>query len=181
MLQAHSANPLAEVEVALRRAAERQGAGVHKGIHVAELLQDHDAHPSADAITFTLHHPRLYSMLLASDVRFATLLPIHVAAYVDAEGTKLEAVSLSELVRTLGRAELETLAAEADLETARILEGASARVAATHAGGPHKMHWALGATEDQMNMRGTIGQRIDNRGTRVEELAGTGQMDSPGG
>ena len=39
----------------------------------------------------------------------------------------------------------------------------------------------LGATEDQMNMRGTVPQRIDNRGSKVEELAGTGEQDSPGG
>lgn len=40
---------------------------------------------------------------------------------------------------------------------------------------------ALGATEDQMNMRGTVPQRIDRRGSKIEEIAGTGQQDSPGG
>jgi hypothetical protein len=39
----------------------------------------------------------------------------------------------------------------------------------------------IGATEDQMDMRGTIGQRIDNKGTKVEDEAGTGQIDSSGG
>ena len=40
---------------------------------------------------------------------------------------------------------------------------------------------SIGATEDQVDMRGTIGQRIDNRGTRVEDEAGTGEIDSSGG
>jgi hypothetical protein len=40
---------------------------------------------------------------------------------------------------------------------------------------------AIGATEDQMDARATIPQRIDSHGTKVEDLAGTGQQDSPGG
>ena len=39
----------------------------------------------------------------------------------------------------------------------------------------------IGATEDQMDVRGTIPQRIDNKGTKVEDEAGTGQIDSSGG
>ena len=39
----------------------------------------------------------------------------------------------------------------------------------------------IGATEDQMDSRDTIPQRIDRKGTKVEDLAGTGQHDSPGG
>ena len=39
----------------------------------------------------------------------------------------------------------------------------------------------IGATENQMNTQGTIGQRIDKIGTKVEDEAGTGQIDSSGG
>jgi hypothetical protein len=39
----------------------------------------------------------------------------------------------------------------------------------------------IGATEDQMDTRDTIPQRIDRVGTKVEDLAGTGQHDSSGG
>jgi len=39
----------------------------------------------------------------------------------------------------------------------------------------------IGATEDQIDMRGTIAQRIDNKGTKLEDEAGTGQIDSSGG
>jgi len=39
----------------------------------------------------------------------------------------------------------------------------------------------IGATEDQIDKRGTIGQRIDKIGTKVEDEAGTGQIDSSGG
>jgi hypothetical protein len=39
----------------------------------------------------------------------------------------------------------------------------------------------IGATEEQIDMRGTIGQRIDQVGTKVEDEAGTGQIDSSGG
>ena len=39
----------------------------------------------------------------------------------------------------------------------------------------------IGATEDQMNAHATVPQRIDSHGTKVEDLAGTGEQDSPGG
>ncbi len=40
---------------------------------------------------------------------------------------------------------------------------------------------SLGATEDEINMSGTVPQRIDKRGSKVEDLAGTGAHDAPGG
>jgi hypothetical protein len=39
----------------------------------------------------------------------------------------------------------------------------------------------IGATEDQMSMVGTVPQRIDRLGTKVEDLAGSGGHDSKGG
>ena len=45
---------------------------------------------------------------------------------------------------------------------------------------PQKLS-GIGATEDQIDMRGTIPQRIDRVGTKVEDEAGTGEHDSSGG
>jgi len=39
----------------------------------------------------------------------------------------------------------------------------------------------VGATEDQVNMRQTVPQHVDLKGTKVEDLAGTGEHDSQGG
>ena len=39
----------------------------------------------------------------------------------------------------------------------------------------------IGATEDQVDMKDTVPQRIDNKGTKVEDQAGTGEQDAPGG
>jgi len=39
----------------------------------------------------------------------------------------------------------------------------------------------IGATEDEVDMKDTIPQRIDRRGSKVEDLAGTGDHDSSGG
>jgi len=36
-------------------------------------------------------------------------------------------------------------------------------------------------TEDLVNMRATIAQRIDGHGSKVEEMAGTGVLDTQGG
>lgn len=39
----------------------------------------------------------------------------------------------------------------------------------------------IGATEQQVDMKDTVPQRIDKKGTKVEDIAGTGEGDSPGG
>jgi hypothetical protein len=39
----------------------------------------------------------------------------------------------------------------------------------------------IGATEEQMDAHATVPQRIDRIGTKVEDLAGTGEQDAPGG
>jgi len=49
---------------------------------------------------------------------------------------------------------------------------------------PHKPHPDAGVhtpTEDMVNMRAALPQRIDSHGTKVEELAGTGAHDAQGG
>ena len=40
---------------------------------------------------------------------------------------------------------------------------------------------SLGATEDLMDIRGALAQRIDRIGSKIEDLAGTGEIDSSGG
>jgi hypothetical protein len=40
---------------------------------------------------------------------------------------------------------------------------------------------SVGATEDQVNMAGTVGQHTDNKGGSVQDAAGTGEHDSLGG
>ena len=54
-------------------------------------------------------------------------------------------------------------------------------LAATHAAGHGAQGSNLGATDDQVNMSNTVGQRIDRKGTKLEDLAGTGEHDSQGG
>jgi hypothetical protein len=38
-----------------------------------------------------------------------------------------------------------------------------------------------GATEDQVDMKDTVPQRIDRCGSKAEDIAGTGEHDSAGG
>ncbi len=51
-------------------------------------------------------------------------------------------------------------------------------------GGPPSVFRAtsgFGATEEQVDMKGTVAQRIDSRGTKVEDLGGVGGHDAKGG
>jgi len=52
------------------------------------------------------------------------------------------------------------------------------RASASHAGPTDA---SVGATESKTDMVDTVPQRLDRRGTKVEDLAGTGQHDAPGG
>lgn len=58
---------------------------------------------------------------------------------------------------------------------------APVRLAETHLKSQIRNLSGIGATEDQIDMRGTIGQRIDNIGSKIEDEAGTGEIDSSGG
>ena len=158
---------LNDVEAALRRAVRRSRAS----IAAVETV--------GAATVFTILQPELYAVLLSADTRFAALLPCHIAAYTAGEGVKLAAISPVAFAKGFGRADLASLAASAEGMLNDILDQA-ARPLTQAAGGGHAES-GLGATEDQMNMRGAVPQRIDSRGSKVEELAGTGEQDSRGG
>jgi hypothetical protein len=45
----------------------------------------------------------------------------------------------------------------------------------------HQLLTGTGATEQEVDMKDTVPQRVDKKGTKVEDLAGTGEQDSQGG
>ena len=175
MLEKHSPHRLDQIELRLRKAAERHGGSVLAVSHVGKLLgQEHSAQ-GVDALTFTLCFSDLYAALLRADTRFAAFLPSRVAVCVKGDGLLLEAISPKEYCRMIHRPEIEPLAAALeDTLLAVMKEAAQMR--------PHEPETAEHpATEEQINMRAALPQRIDCHGTKVEELAGTGVIDSQGG
>jgi uncharacterized protein (DUF302 family) len=179
MLQVASEHPLLAVEAALRRAAQHEGSSVLSVTHVGQHLQDS---PSAeDAFVFSICAGELYAALLAADIRTAAFLPCRVAAYTEGGRTVLATAPPLDLCRLLDRPDLAPLLAPLEGLLHRIMKDAAAprEVPATAVAGAHT--GGLGATEDQMNVRGAIPQRIDCKGTKVEDLGGTGQHDAQGG
>jgi uncharacterized protein (DUF302 family) len=160
MLQLHSTHRLDQIGLSLRLAAERHGGSVLAEGRVGE------------ALGFTLCFSDLYNPLLEADIRFAAFLPIRLAAWQRGSGVILETVSPREFCRLLHRPELEPLAGSLEATVLRVLEEAAHRpyISREHP-----------ATEDQINMRAALPQRIDCHGTKVEELAGTGLHDAQGG
>jgi hypothetical protein len=168
ILERVSSLRLSEIESMLRRAARRRRANVS----AVEAL--------GAAIVFTLLQPDLYSQLLAADVRFSAFLPLRISAFEREGSVTLLAASPVEFARALARPELSFLAANLENLVNEFLDEAMRPMTMTARSGGHAES-ALGATEDQMNMRGTVPQRIDGHGSKVEEMAGTGEQDSPGG
>jgi uncharacterized protein (DUF302 family) len=180
MLQVYSQKPLAAIEAALLQAAQRRGLNVLSVLHVGHLLPRAGPGAPQDALVFTVCRPDLSAALLAADLRFANFVPCRIAALEREGSVILEAMTPGEICALLDRSDLTGLAAPLEQflreileETARAGSAAHGR-SATSASGP-------GATEGMVNARASIPQRIDCRGTKVEDLAGTGRHDAPGG
>ncbi len=182
MMQVHSFRRLEEVEKALQRAGYSHRAAIRPLGSLKQLLPADSGYAHRDATIFTFSQPELHEALLAADPHFAAFLPCHVVAYEDSGGVTLEAASPREFCRMLSRPDLEHMAGLLETSLRDTLEDA-ARPNAEAATAPARpgSKYFIGATEEQVNMRGTLPQRIDRRGTKIEDLAGTGRHDAPGG
>jgi uncharacterized protein (DUF302 family) len=173
MLQVRSTHRLDQIEMGLLSVAERHGASVLATTHLGQLLGNRRLETEDDAVTFTLCMPGLYGPLLKAEIRFAAFLPARVTAYAHGDRVMLEAISPCECCRMIHRLDLEWMAAPLEATLRRIMEEAA--TSAAHAPDEHC------ATEDQVNMRAALPQRIDCHGSKVEDLAGIGVHDSQGG
>lgn len=181
MLRVNSDRRLEAIEEALRRAAHRHGASVLSVTPVGQLLRERDSGAREDAVVFTLCHHELFAALLGAEIRVAAFLPCRIAAYTQAGRVTLEAMSPIEIVRLLNRPDLVQFTGPLETVLCQILEE-TARPAARAAQASIPLHrGGLGATEEQVHVRGSVPQRIDCRGTKVEDLGGTGEHDSQGG
>ena len=181
MLEVRTDQALDTVEAALRRAARRRGATVLAVTAVGQLLREEGSGISRDATVFTLCHPELFAALLEADVRVAALLPCRVAAYTEGGQVVFQAMSPTDFGRLLNRADLVQLTGPLETLLREILQEAACPLAAEPAAPATVYRGGIGATEEQVSLRATIPKRIDCRGTKIEELAGTGEHDSRGG
>lgn len=181
MLQVRSMLKLDAIEGALRQAAQRRGASVVSVMHLGHLIRNREAGAPKDAIVFSLCHPDLSAALLEADLRLCAMLPCRVSAFEEGGGVTLIAASPSEFGRALHLPELETLLLLMEATLQDIMHEASQPAGpAAHAPAASR-HRDVGATEEQVNPRASIPQRIDCHGTKIEELAGTGEHDAAGG
>jgi len=175
MLQIRSTHGFHATETRLRMATELAGGSVLAVTDMGALLgmapAEDKAQPAA-AMALTLCFTGLYAPLLGADIRFAAFLPVRVAVCEKAGGTFLETISPRECCRVLGRLDLEPAAMQLEERLRSVIEHAAAALSVAE---PHK------ATEEQINMRAALPQRVDCHGTKIEDLAGTGNVDSQGG
>ena len=181
MLVVKSVHKLEEMENVLRRVLQRHGIVLHAVAHLGHVFQDQGRDIARDAYSYTLCHPDFYTALMAADGRFAAFLPCRIAAWTEGGAVTLGAVSPREYSRILNRPDLDRLVAPMETLLREIIEEA-ARPLASQPHAPRAVAGSgLGAVEGQVSIRGAIPQRIDCHGTKIEELAGTGQHDAAGG
>jgi uncharacterized protein (DUF302 family) len=178
MLHVTTTRRLDELEPALCRAAQHRDMRVLAVTHLGRLLAP-ETRSARDMFVFTVCHTGMYAALLAAEQRLATILPCRIAARMEGESVIMETLSPREFCRFLGRDDLDALAAPLENLLKEVMEEVAQPVPAGAAAA--KGDYTLGATEGQMNVRGTLPTRMDCHGTHVEDLAGTGKMDSPGG
>ena len=159
---------LEELEPVLRRVARRYRAALSA------------VEPVGSGLVFTVLQPELHTKLLSAEMRFAAILPTRMVAYPESGRLTMAAASPVEFGRAIDRPDLENLASSVEALMTDIFEEVS-RPVTMAAGSGGEAPGAWGATEDHVNMRAALPQRIDNRGSKVEDLAGTGEHDSQGG
>ncbi len=181
MLQFKTVHRLDEVENVLRRVLQRRGATVHSVAHVGHVFEERGRQPAEDAYVYTVCQANLYAALMAGDIRFAAFLPWRIAAWTQGGAVALEAMSPRECCHLLNRPDLEQPAARLEALLRDAMEEASRPLPAAAQAGRGAVLSGIGATEGQVSIRGPVPQRIDCHGTKIEEIAGTGQHDSAGG
>jgi uncharacterized protein (DUF302 family) len=180
MLEVKAVHRLDEIEGALRRVLQRHDAVLHGVGHVGHVFPVGELPSETDAYVFTICHADLYAALLMADIRFAVYLPCRIAAYSQGGAVTLAVASPREACRLLNRPDLERLAESLERLLEQVLEETARPQPQAAAPAPHAIS-GIGAVEGQVNARGAIAQRIDRCGTKIEELAGTGEHDSAGG
>jgi uncharacterized protein (DUF302 family) len=181
MLQVASDRRLEEIGNALCAVAERHNVSVLAVTHLGKLLEHRGPAPGYDAMVYTICHTALYTELLSADPRFAAYLPCRLAAIRTSDGVVLETLGPTRFCELIGREDLAPVAAPLEsLLLALMADVASPQPKVMAASAMPAVSY-LGARENQMNAQSAIPQRIDCRGTKVEDLGGTGRVDSPGG
>jgi uncharacterized protein (DUF302 family) len=181
MIQVPSARRLEDVGAALCASAQHHGAAVLAITHLGKLIQTGAQAPSHDAVVYTICQSELYSALLTADIRFAAFLPCRISAIGQPSGVMLETLSPKQFCALIHRTDLERLVAPLETLLRDLMEDAAqpARFAVT-AASVSTAH-SPGAVETQVSHHGAIPQRVDCHGTKLEDIAGTGKMDAPGG
>jgi uncharacterized protein (DUF302 family) len=180
MIQVNSTLRFEDVGSAITSAAVHHGAAVLAVTDLGRMFHPDRRARAHDAKVYTLCHPELYSVLLAADIRFAALLPCRVAALRQPTGVTFEALSPRKFCDEIHRPDLDRLVSPLEELLRSIMQDAASPSRPAHGAVAHGSA-SPGATEQQMNMRGAIPQRIDCHGTKVEDLAGDGKLDAPGG
>jgi uncharacterized protein (DUF302 family) len=181
MLQVRSPHRVEDTKLSLRRAVERRGAGVQV-LNPADVFPRTSSRLHPDLTIFLIVHHQVYHELLAADVRLVASLPWRIAVWKDGDGAILASESPREWRRLTDRPGLAPLLESVEASLLELMQEAALSPVATHHE-PAKAapEVARKSTEEQVNMRGAVPQRIDRRGSKVEDLAGTGKHDAPGG
>jgi hypothetical protein len=136
-----------------------------------------------DAELLTTGRNRGSFIPLAQTILTEELQRRHLTPPADTPETVQPRTLLTELRRLLrrGRSEPSAAAKTGRVQPAGIVAEPTSPPVPKSMGPPPPIDISGGATEDQVHMAGIVPERINKEGTKVEDLAGTGEHDSLGG
>jgi uncharacterized protein (DUF302 family) len=111
-----------------REALQKEGFGVLCEIDVAKTLKDKIDVDSRPYTILGACNPQLAHRALTAERDLGLLLPCNVVVSSEATGTRIATIDAAAMMRMVGNAELEPIAAEVNERLARVLQ----LVAETH-------------------------------------------------
>ncbi len=121
----HSSKPLAELDQAIRDAAQRHKFGVLNVLDLKQTLSNKGIELGRECRVYDVCNPQAASKALGHDMSISVMLPCRISIYAEGDHLVLATASPGDLMRATGLKGVEKLAAEIEREIFAIMNEAA--------------------------------------------------------
>ncbi len=120
-----SSKSLAEVDQALREAAQRHKFGVLNVLDIKQTLSNKGIELGRECRVYDVCNPQAASTALRHDMNVSSVLPCRISVFRDGPSTTLATVKPTDLLQATGLSGVEQLASEVEREVIAIMNEAA--------------------------------------------------------
>ncbi len=121
----HSSKPLAELDQAIREAAQRHQFGVLNVLDLKQTLSNKGIELGRECRIYDVCNPQAASKALGHDMSVSVMLPCRIAIFAEDNRLVIATASPSDLMRATGLKGVEELASEIEREIFAIMNEAA--------------------------------------------------------